>query len=113
MNVEWISVEEKLPKEGCRVLIYNGDIEIAHIVFGISKETRQKMKNGEIDDPVHTGWNVADGYFEVKRSDSYGQADEDGNNKVPYCWKDSHTSRMWFGQYVSHWAELIEPPKDI
>lgn len=108
---EWISTEEKLPKEGCRVLIYDGDIRIAQIVFGISKETRRKMKNGEIDDPIQTGWNLARGYFEVKRSDSYSQADEDGNNKVPYCWKDLYSSRTWFGQYVSYWMPLPEYPK--
>lgn len=109
----WFDTKEKLPPEKQRVLIYNGaDIHIAHIVFGISKETRQKMKNGEIDDPVHTGWDVANGYFQVKRSDSYREEDEVYNNKVPYCWKDEYSGATWFGQYVSYWAELPELPKE-
>lgn len=107
---EWISTKDRLPEDGQTVLIFDGSVNVAKFERGISKEEREKMKRGEIDDPIHTGWNLADGYFEVKRSDSYGRSDEDGNNKVPYCWVALIGPMTWFGQYVSHWMPLPDKP---
>lgn len=111
--MEWISTKDELPNENEIVLVCVGDKDfyVAKIEKGISMEEREKMKRGEIDDPTHTGWNLSKGYFQVKRSDSYGRADEGGNNEVPYCWIVCRTSNSWFGQYVKYWAR-IEPPKE-
>jgi hypothetical protein len=38
--------------------------------------------------------------------------DVHGNNLVPYCWYSNYGPGKWFGQEVSHWMELPEPPKE-
>jgi len=101
------SCSERLPNENVYVLVWCGEIKIARIVRGISKEQRAKMQEGTIDDPVSYGWNLSNGYFKVKRSESYKSCDEYGNNKVPYCW-DCIYGDM-FGQYVKAWMPLPEP----
>lgn len=106
----WIPVTEKLPEENIRVLVWCGEVKIARIIRGISKEQRVKMQEGTIDDPVSYGWNLSNGYFEIKRSESYRTCDENGNNKVPYCW-DCIYGEM-FGQDVKAWMPLPEPYKD-
>lgn len=64
---EWIPVTERLPEENVYVLVWCGEVKIARIVYGISKEQRAKMKEGEIDDPsISWGWNLSNGYFKVK-----------------------------------------------
>lgn len=62
--------------------------KVAKFVRGISKEEREKMKNGEIQDPVDVGYTcpTPPGVWVVhenKRSSAYYGADEDGNNLVP------------------------------
>ena len=42
----------------------------------------------------------------------YG-CDEYGNNKKPYNWHCPHSHMVWFGQYVTHWMPLPEPPKEV
>ena len=106
----WIPVTERLPKENVYVLVWCGEVKIARIIRGISKEERIKMQEGTIDDPVSYGWNLSSGYFKVKRSESYRACDENGNNKVPYCW-DCIYGEM-FGQDVKAWMPLPEPYKD-
>ena len=84
-----------------------GEIKIARIIRGISKEQRVKMQEGAIDDPVSWGWNFSNGYFEVKRSEACRTCDEYYNNKVPYCW-DCIYGEM-FGQDVKAWMPLPAP----
>ena len=50
--------------------------------------------------------------FVVKRSDSIKAADQEGNNLVPYIWRARSGPMEWFGQYVTHWMSLPEPPKE-
>lgn len=103
----WIPCSERLPEENVYVLVWCGEVKIARIIRGISKEQRAKMQEGTIDDPVSWGWNLSNGYFEVKRSESYRTCDEYCNNKAPYCW-DCIYGEM-FGQDVKYWMPL--PPK--
>lgn len=109
---EWIPVTERLPEENEYVLIWCGECQIARIEKGISEEQRKAMKDGEIDDQVEIGWNISDGYFQLKRSDSYRACDEGFNNKVPYCWSVNGGMVKLFGQNVTHWMPLPEPPKE-
>ena len=101
---QWISCNVRLPKENVYVLVWCGEVRIARIIRGISKEQRAKMQEGTIDDPVSYGWNLSNGYFKVKRSESYRTCDENGNNKVPYCWDCIHGEM--FGQDVKAWLPL-------
>ena len=103
----WIPCSERLPEENVYVLVWCGEVKIARIIYGISKEQRVKMQEGAIDDPVLWGWNFSNGYFEVKRSESYRTCDEYYNNKVPYCW-DCIYGEM-FGQDVKAWMPLPAP----
>ena len=104
---QWIPCSERLPKENVYVLVWCGEVRIARIIRGISKEQRIKMQEGTIDDPVSYGWNLSNGYFKVKRSESYRTCDENGNNKAPYCW-DCIYGEM-FGQDVKAWMPLPAP----
>lgn len=108
---EWISVEDRLPEENEYVMIWCGECQIARIEKGISEEQRNAMKRGELDDPYETGWTLSSGYFTLKRSQSYKACDEQGNNRVPYCWYANGGPMKWFGQEVTHWAYLPPPPK--
>jgi hypothetical protein len=108
---EWISVDERLPEENEYVMIWCGKCQIARIEKGISEEKRKAMKRGELDDPCETGWTLSSGYFTLKRSQSYKACDEQGNNRVPYCWYANGGPMQWFGQDVTHWAYLPKPPK--
>ena len=104
---QWIPCSERLPEENVYVLVWCGEVKIARIIRGISKEQRAKMQEGAIDDPVSWGWNFSNGYFEVKRSESYRTCDEYYNNKVPYCW-DCIYGEI-FGQDVKAWMPLPAP----
>ena len=108
---EWISVAERLPEENEYVMIWCGECQIARIEKGISEEQRKAMKRGELDDPCETGWTLSSGYFTLKRSQSYKACDEQGNNRVPYCWYANGGPMKWFGQEVTYWAYLPQPPK--
>lgn len=107
----WIPVTERLPEENEYVMIWCGECQIARIEKGISEEQRKAMKRGELDDPCETGWTLSSGYFTLKRSQSYKACDEQGNNRVPYCWYANGGPMKWFGQEVTHWAYLPQPPK--
>ncbi len=109
---EWISVKDRLPEENEYVMIWCGECQIAKIEKGISEEQRKAMKRGELDDPFETGWTLSRGYFTLKRSQSYKACDEQGNNRVPYCWYANGGPMKWFGQEVTHWAYLPMPPKE-
>ena len=106
----WIPVTERLPEENVYVLVWCGEVKIARIIRGISKEQRAKMQEGAIDDPVSWGWNLSNGYFIVKRSESYRTCDEYCNNKAPYCW-DCIYGKM-HGQDVKAWMPLPTPYRE-
>jgi hypothetical protein len=109
----WIQVaDDSLPDEGEEVLVYDGCYRIAKIEKGISVNERERMKRGEIPDPEEWGWNVAEGYFRVRRSESYKACDEQGNNEKPYCWRADNGRGTLFGQNVKYWMPLPEPPKE-
>ena len=104
---EWIPVTERLPKNDEYVIGWcGGRIDIVRFEAGLSKETREKMKNGVIDDPTEGGW-CSEGWSESKRSSIYKRCDEFGNNLKPYCWV--HEPMVYFGQYCRAWMPLPEP----
>lgn len=107
----WISTKENLPEDGQTVLIFCGYIDVARFERGISKDERNKMKNGEIEDPLCTVGDYYHGEHKVHRSKLYGGADEDGNNAVPYRWYAPKGPMSWFGQEVSHWMYLPDSPQ--
>lgn len=110
--MEWISVKDKLPKENEYVLILMGShVEVARIEKGISQEERNKMKSGELPDKEEFGYIPGRPIFTIKRSDAIKQADEWGNNTVPYKWYAQSGPMQWWGQCVTHWMPLPEPPK--
>lgn len=114
MKNNWISVTERLPEEGKLVFIlagkHIGDVYVARLRRGISKDERQKMANGELSDPNELCWNGTT-YEYVPRSRLWKGCDEEGNNHRPYCW-DSNASGMRFpGQSVTHWMPIPEIPK--
>lgn len=109
--MNWIRTKDRLPENGETVIIFDGEIHIARFERGISVDEREKMKRGEIENPMTMGWNLTNGYFEIKRSETYGRADEGGNNRKPYCWIDQSGPMQWFGQYISYWMPLPEKPK--
>lgn len=108
---EWISVDERLPKEGEYVIVWVGSVQVARIEKGITEEERQKMKNGEVEDRIEYGWSRSTGCIPLKRSNLYKACDVHGNNHVPYCWKANGGPMEWFGQNVTHWMPLPEAPK--
>lgn len=110
---KWIPVSERLPKEKTYVLIScGGNVHVARIEMGIDERIRDAMKRGELSDPIIPSWSASTGYTWVKRSMLYSSCDVHGNNLVPYCWYSNYGLGKWFGQEVSHWMLLPEPPKE-
>lgn len=110
--MDWISVKECLPEEGVPVLIYlGGSVEVARIEKGISMEEREKMKSGELPDKEEFGYVPGIPPFILKRSSAFKGADEFGNNAVPYRWYAQSGPMQWFGQRVSHWMPIPDPPE--
>lgn len=110
---EWIPVtDDSLPDEDEEVQVYDGCYRVAKIEKGISVNERERMKRGEIPDPEEWGWNVARGYFRIRRSEVYKACDEQGNNEKPYCWRVDNGHGTLFGQDVKYWMPLPEPPKE-
>ena len=102
--IKWILCEDDLPPENTEVLTYGGyGYNIAKLQKGISKEDRKKMQKGEIEDPQLYGWNLSNGYFKYKRSESYSSCDENSNNLKPYNWKLQNGNEL-FGQDVKAWS---------
>lgn len=109
----WIPVSERLPEEKTYVLIScGGNVHVARIEMGIDERIRDAMKRGELSDPLIPSWSASTGYTWVKRSMLYSGCDVHGNNLVPYCWYSNYGPGKWFGQEVSHWMLLPEPPKE-
>lgn len=110
---KWIPVtDNNLPDEGKEVLVYDGCYRVAKIEKGISVNDRERMKRGEIPDPEEWGWNVAEGYFRVRRSEAHKACDEQGNNEKPYCWRADNGRGTLFGQNVKYWMPLFKPQKE-
>jgi hypothetical protein len=77
---------------------------------GISKEERERMKSGEIEDPSSGPYYSAFGGADYcKRSSVVRAEDEDGNNLRPYNWEEFGLD-SFFGQTITHWCELPMPP---
>lgn len=114
------NVNDELPPDRSYVLIHltndnwgdpddklgNRYWKVAKIIRGLSLKDREKMGKGEIDDPLECGYIFPDGIrTEQKRSNTYHEEDEYGNNKVPYIWSEFGTS-SYFGQEVDFWCNL-------
>lgn len=109
----WIPVtDDNLPDEGEEVLVYDGCYRVGKIEKGISVNERERMKRGEIPDPEEWGWNVAEGYFRVRRSEAHRACDEQWNNEKPYCWRVDNGHGRLFGQDVKYWMPLFKPQKE-
>ena len=107
-NNGWISTKDDLPKEGEQVTVFvNGAEEPANIHYGITNEQREKMKNGELPDPVEVlgDWSTA------KRSSILKAGDVHGNNAVPYSWSGPGPFE-WFGQDINFWRPVSPPLAD-
>lgn len=90
--MEWINAEDRLPNNDEKVLIYDElykEINVAIFRQGRTKTELAQMKNTVIT-----------------------SADEDGNNKKPYMWYGVQSFMQWFGQRVTHWMPLPEPPEE-
>lgn len=114
METTWISTEVELPPEGQAVLIFDGGINIGQLEHGMSKETREKMSRGEIEDPIRMGWSFAGEtpkQHKYRRSEAYEPADEGGNNEKAYCWWTSGRGYQ-YGQNVRWWMPLPPPPSN-
>ena len=112
METTWISTEVELPPEGQAVLIFDGGINIGQLERGISKEEREKMRRGEIDDPTEVSYAFVDGIdreYKHRRSEMHRLADEWGCNEKAYCWWASERGYQC-GQDVRWWMPLPPPP---
>ena len=102
---EWISVKDKMPEQDKYVVVRhakgnwrddrdqaNVSCVVAKMVTGLSLKDRAKL------DPTSD------------RAKSIRCADEWGNNKVPYKF-DTFGLSSFFGQDITHWMPLPEPPK--
>lgn len=121
--MRWISVEEALPEDGKYVLIHltkdnwhdstdNFGVycKVAKICRGISKEDREKMKRGEMEDEESIGWTYPNDIPTKnvsKRSSVYMIGDESDNNHKPYSWKEFGICSFW-GQEVDYWMPIPE-----
>lgn len=93
---KWISCEDRLPKDKEKVLVYEGGV--------------MQWQPSVCTATFHKGRT----YEEIKNSGSlsFRFCDEYGNNKKPYAWTgDAHMK--WFGQYITHWQPLPQPPKEV
>jgi len=117
--MEWISVDDKLPKDMEVVIIYAGNYQqsqkydIARFEKGISLEEREKMKNGELTFEMKSGVHYNGSldkpiYTEQERWLVFLSSDEHGNNQKPYSW--SSLPMRYFGQDVTHWMPLPSVP---
>ena len=106
VKYEWILCTDQLPPEDEYVLIYLGfgNYDIAKVELGISEEEREKMKLGELDDPIEYGM-CASGIIKTKRRDAYKAADQGFNNAVSYCFRTKSGINI-FGQRVEAWCKL-------
>lgn len=116
--MEKISVKDRLPEENQYVLAHvtltnwgdkddptgNRYWKVVKFTRGISMMEREQMK---IDSPEIPESHPSIPNMLVYRSRAYSfhNADEHGNNKVPYKW-DEFGPGGYFGQDVDYWCEL-------
>lgn len=100
---QWIRVEDALPEEGPFVLVlvktvrdsrdgYGSKHRVMRIYKGLTAEERKAAE-------------IKQGYERP-----YGNSDQHENNLVPYTWQDAGACNS-FGQEVTHWMSLPEPPR--
>lgn len=93
----WIRTRDRLPTEGQRVLIW---VPVTHLTFA--------------DGPAHVfaaSFRRGQTAEEVERTGTLRFGDQHGNNRVPYQWS-AENGGQWFGQDVTAWQPLPEPPKE-
>lgn len=113
-NDVWIPTSEILPPERTYVLVRhtlgtwidcddqeNVNCVVVRLVYGISEDTRQKMKSGELPDPPYNG---------KTRSHFYSFADESESNRTPYRW-EAFGSMNFSGKDISHWMSIPSAPE--
>lgn len=114
----WISTKDSLPESGKYVLAKhsrgtwhdsddqeNVNAVVVKLVLGLSIDTREKMKQGQLLETSVEHWNLSDGYTENKRSNVYRSEDEHANNRVAFNWQQFGTD-SFFGQDISHWMSI-------
>lgn len=97
--MDWISVQDRLPMNGQRVLVYDGGATQWNPTVSAAVFVKGRTHEEIMVEYRDTGrlW--------------YTFGDEEGNNKKPYGWRgDAHM--QWFGQQVTHWMPLPKPPKE-
>lgn len=109
----WVRTDVVLPPAGQEVLIWTDMIHIARCSErGITKEEREKMRRGELPNPIETGLSMVGKEHEFvryHRSEIYKDEDEWGNNQKPYNWIGRGHSKF-FGQEVKWWMPLPTRP---
>jgi hypothetical protein len=113
---QWISTDDRLPKPNTYVLGYHNrgtwhdSDDQKHVNFvivkytpGLSAADREKMKEGLVPDPREGGY---------LRSKTHKTGDEGGNNRKPYAW-NTFGPGSFFGQEITHWMPLPEPPEAV
>jgi len=111
---EWISTNNKLPKNNTYVLAHIidrpwGDSDDQESIFykvlkfekGISQKERELMKQGKIDCPM-IKWQDE---TESPRWKVQTGADEEGNNEKPYHWTEFGPG-SYFGQEIDYWMDI-------
>ena len=100
---KWISVEDALPDEGPFVLVLVRTVRDSRDEHG-SRHRVMRIRKG-LTAEERKAAEVKQGY-----SRPYGNADQHENNRVPYKWQDAGACNS-FGQEVTHWMPLPEPPQ--
>ena len=92
--MEWISVKDRLPEDCQRVKIY---VPLSSVFSGgkPNKIRHAVFRKGRI---------IPDG----DRGPIHSE-DQWGNNQRPFAW---FGGQLLFGQEVSHWAPMDDPPKE-
>ena len=91
MKINWTSINDKLPKNGQRCIIWDRS---CHCSYDGTKETIYHIYIAIFFQGEHRPngpWRSCDTGF-------------GGNNEFPWCWEDG--PRTWFSQDVTHWSEL-------
>ena len=103
---KWINVKDGLPKHEERVMaVVKGRIVVTHIVFGLSFEDREIMKNSDLPSEMCGGYSGDPmTYSKTPRWNTYMYGDQDkcGNPNKAYKWKT--------GSDATHWMPLPELP---
>jgi hypothetical protein len=91
----WIPVSERLPEDREIVIACWFNI---HCIKKYNVSVLRFMKGRTLD--------------EIEKGTPIYGSDQYGNNKVPYCWHSTEGAHDHFGQEVTHWIPLPDPPKE-